>query len=479
MERAAEEEFASSPASGRPGFVRGDSVMTDEVTTKEQLLHRSIEHLHGPDEMTYREDELIVVCIVRDGRPYIRSFVEHYLSLGVKHIAFLDNNSTDGTLQALKEYDNVTVLRTKLPYKANSETIGSGWTREVLFKQYLITRFGKKGRWCLCADIDELFDYPYSDVIGLDSLLGYLNSKSYTAVAAQMLDMFTEKPLLGRADNPDEPLKELHRFYDISNLKRRRMRGHSRRRNNTVDSDEIDTFRGGIRDTIFGTSPHLTKFPLMFSDGRIRPMDGSSHRVSNARIADFTCVLFHYKFLDRHFHEQAEQAVREEHRFRNSAIYKKYLEVLNRNPSLQVKQETSREIKGVNDLLENQFLVVSDDYVGWVNAEEERSILQAPQSRQRDLAEAFLKSRRQERAKTLKIQRLEQQLRENEESREAALASLQELKARARQLQQRVNELEHDLARERQEHKQLRDVQSSKTWNLLNKLNHFRSKNIG
>ena len=35
-----------------------------------------------------------------------------------------------------------------------------------------------------------------------------------------MLDMFPERPVLERADEQDEPLKEVHRFYDISNLVR-------------------------------------------------------------------------------------------------------------------------------------------------------------------------------------------------------------------------------------------------------------------
>jgi hypothetical protein len=86
-------------------------------------------------------------------------------------------------------------------------------------------RFGR-GRWSLTVDMDELFDYPYSDVVGLGSLLRYLNSGEYTAVVAQMLDMFPEKLLSSvvgdereLADREDEPLKELHRFYDISGVR--------------------------------------------------------------------------------------------------------------------------------------------------------------------------------------------------------------------------------------------------------------------
>src|ERR671921_1608603 len=302
----------------------------------EQIPPDSIEHLYGPEEVPYAEDELVLLCLLRDGRPYVKSFVEHYLSMGVKHLFFLDNGSTDGTVEALKGYENVTVLQTTLPFKRY----------QVSMRQYLIERFGKKGRWCLYADIDELFDYPYSDVVGLSSLLGYLNERSYTAVVAQMLDMFPEEPLSGRASNPlDEPLKERHRFYDISNIRRENIKALPRFRNNSLESDEIEFFSGGIRSTLFRSTSLLTKHPLMFLDGRIKPMDDSSHWVDNARIADLTCVLFHYKFLDGHFHKQAARAVREGQYYNNSALYKKYLQILEGNPTLQVKQETAREIE--------------------------------------------------------------------------------------------------------------------------------------
>src|SRR5918994_3519945 len=178
----------------------------------EQALHSSIEHLYGPEEIEYAKDELVVVCLVRDGRPYVRSFVEHYTSMGVKHLVFLDNGSTDGTVEALKKYQNVTVLRTELSFKAY----------QYPMKQYLIERFGW-GRWSLYVDIDELFDYPYSDVVSLSSLLRYLNDKRYTAVVAQHLDMFSDEPLSdvpSEEEEEDEPLKERHRFYDISNIRR-------------------------------------------------------------------------------------------------------------------------------------------------------------------------------------------------------------------------------------------------------------------
>src|SRR5215207_9288825 len=209
---------------------------------REQIPPNSIEHLYGPEEVPYEEDELVLLCLMRNGRPYVNSFVEHHTSLGVKHLFFLDNGSTDGTVEALKQYDNVTVLRTALPFNRY----------ELSMRQYLVERFCQKGRWCLYADMDELFNYPYSDVVSLGSLLRYLKSNSYTAVVAQMLDMFPEEPLSGSASNPlDEPLKERHRFYDISNVRRENIKALPRLRNNSLESDDIEFFSGGVRSTLF------------------------------------------------------------------------------------------------------------------------------------------------------------------------------------------------------------------------------------
>lgn len=100
------------------------------------LLSYSVEHLHGPEKIDHGKEELVVLCLMRNGRQYVKSFVEHYFSLGAKHLVFLDNGSDDGTVQALRAYENVTVLQTKLPYRRY----------QVLMKKYLIGRFGR-GKW--------------------------------------------------------------------------------------------------------------------------------------------------------------------------------------------------------------------------------------------------------------------------------------------------------------------------------------------
>jgi len=319
------------------------------------ILYLTVEYVFGSRTIEYAADQLIVLCLVRDSELYINSFIKHYFSLGVKHIVFLDNNSTDQTVAIAQQYKNVTILRTKLPFKRY----------KMAMRHYLISRFAQINRWVLYVDVDELFDYPYSDVINLSSLLRYLTEKSYSSVVAHMLDMFSDKPLKMLNNRVEDILKQTHRYYDVSNIVR--MKYYFPR--NKLPSDRIKIYFGGIRKTLF--SPHdntpflLTKHPLFFSDGKIEPLFVDEHDVRGACIADFTGVLFHYKFL-RDFGERTLRAVREENYCRNSVEYKKYLKVLRQNPDLNIKQTDSEELKSVNDLIDSQFLIISKDYVDWV-----------------------------------------------------------------------------------------------------------------
>jgi len=291
-----------------------------------------------------------------------------------------------------------------------------------------------------------------------------------------MLDMFPEEPLsASRASNlPDEPLKERHRFYDVSSIRRENIKELPRLRNNILDSDDIEFFSGGIRSTLFRSTSLLTKHPLVFSDGRIKPFDGSAHWVDNARIADLTCVLFHYKFLDGYFHEQAAQAVIEGQYYNNSALYRKYLQVLEGNPDLQVKQETAREIESVNDLVENGFLVLSEDYMMRVHEEEEEEQSKKGTGRAPRRGEpggpgdeaAFRRLRARAEVEGLRARRLERRL---EELREQNRREVEKLTSTLARVRKKNRNLTH----------QLQSMRASRSWRLLNKLGGIRTRVLG
>src|SRR5215472_10148639 len=320
-----------------------------EFRIRPSVLHFRVRHVHGPRKIVYGRDELLVLCVVRNGALHVKSFLEHHLALGAAHVVLLDNGSTDATIDLARAYDRVTILRTTCPYR----------TYETILKRYLVDRFSKD-RWNLFADIDERFDYPYSDLIDVRGLLTYLNQHAYTAVLAQMLDLFGGEPLDRVRSTPDDSPMDICPYYDISGVET-----HDYAFGRPANS-AIKMHSGGIRKVVFGSENGLTKAALIFLSKEIVPFVGW-HHAEQASIADLSCVLLHYPFLAT-FYEKVEEAVRTD-RYKVSASeeYKRYWSTLKEAPHLSLKQETARRFEGVNSLLESGFLVVSEQYRRWVD----------------------------------------------------------------------------------------------------------------
>ena len=299
---------------------------------------------------TLSSTDLVVVSLIRDAESQIESFITYYLELGSRHIVLLDNGSIDDTVRLAQRFDNVTILRTALSYKKHKRVL----------KKYLMDRFGGKS-WCLLSDLDERFDYPGSGRVSLTEFLAYLNRGRYTAVMAHMLDMFSDRPASAWPDDRKESLSEHCRWYDVSSVVKVRYAEVKPLRSNRVSNDAIRVFKGGIRKSVFGIGASLTKHPLMFRPGGARLCLLNAHLCLRANIADVTCVLYHYPF-DHAFLNKCRLAAERENYARESVAYKTYLKKLGAEPALTLKRSTARELRNVDQLVDDGFLVVSDAY---------------------------------------------------------------------------------------------------------------------
>ncbi len=320
-----------------------------EFGVRPHLLRPKVKYVYGSEKISYGLDELLVISVVRNGELYIRSFMDHYRSLGVRHFVFLDNGSSDRTLEMLCAQDQVTVLQTEALYNKYENTM----------KRYLAERFSS-GRWNLCADIDELFDYPSSETLSLRDFLGYLNANRYTAVVAQMLDMLPDCALDELDNKPGDMLKEKYLFYDISSIDKEEYLWSER------SNPEIKMHWGGVRKSLFGTDNGLTKSPLVLMDGQVRPFI-TWHHVKGARMADISCLLLHYPFVSS-FGAKVEDAVRTgRYGMRVTDEYRAYAKRLADGGKLSLKPDSAQCFTGLGPLIEDQFLIVSKNYQQWVS----------------------------------------------------------------------------------------------------------------
>jgi glycosyltransferase involved in cell wall biosynthesis len=302
----------------------------------------------------YGQDELVVICVVRNGEGYIRNFIDHHIKLGASHIVFLDNGSTDRTVEIARGYcERVSVLSCSLPYGQY----------QTAYKHWLAKTFGH-GCWCLVADIDERFDFPYSDRITLKDFLRYLNQHHYSGVVTQMVDLFSEGPIETWPELQNIESEAI--WYD-----------HSDRTSYTFDpisklfdgnryaSSDITILTSGIRKAVFDFTRPLTKQMLFFPDRGAYPI--TSHWVMHARFADVSCALLHYPF-DRGFRKRCEEIVRRKSHWKQSGEYRIYLsKLIEAGGDFILKKPTAKRFENINQLIADGHIVVSDVYLQYVD----------------------------------------------------------------------------------------------------------------
>lgn len=319
----------------------------------------AIRHLDGPSRIDFAKNELVVLCLMRNAVPWIRSFVRHYQQLGAKHIVFLDNGSSDGSLDLAMEHDHISLWETQLPFARY----------EGAMRRWLLERYGKN-RWSLFCDVDELFEYPFSSELNLNGFLEYLNHHGYKVVAAQMLDMFSDQPFSELNSRPEDWLREKYRFYELDGITTRRDTYWIN--SNQVQDEEIACTIGGIRERVFGSRNLMqTKHSLVFADRRVNVYPYDHHFVTGAPVADVSAVLLHYKFVSS-LKEQAAEALRLRQHSGGSKHYRGFHEVLSEVPDLRLHSQCAQELGSTDELVEQGLLVASERYREWVRAHTSR-----------------------------------------------------------------------------------------------------------
>ena len=311
------------------------------------LLPSRIKHLSGPRRVVSGPDDVTVISVMRNGEVWLESFLVHHRRLGIRNFVILDNGSSDRSVEILSRQPDVTLLRTYAPYHAYENTM----------KRYLARRYCRD-RWCLCLDVDELFDFPRSATTPLWALAAYLNHKGFNAVITQMLDMFSDGPISETRHDPGKDLKTQYPFYDISGI------AATPYPFGQVSDPAIMMHHGGIRKTIFGTNNGLTKVSLFLMDTKLKPFV-SWHHAQNARLADISCVLLHFPFVNSFYTKVSEAVESGRYGYLTTDEYTSYLSGLQKLPQLHLKLESAKKLATVDELLETRFLVDLADYRRW------------------------------------------------------------------------------------------------------------------
>jgi hypothetical protein len=293
--------------------------------------------------------DVVVLSVLRNGMPWLRTFLAHHRELGATHFVILDNGSNDGTREHLLQQSDVTLLASDAPYKHYENT----------FKRYLCDKFARE-RWCLFVDVDELLAYPGMDRKSLADLVHFTKEQGFDAVVNQMLDLFADGPMSGMPDGADLDLREVCRFYEIQDIERARYAPHE----TTVVPDNVKMHSGGIRKRVFGTDNGLTKVSLFFNGNGLAPFH-AWHHARNARVADFTVALLHFPFNRQYRDKVVEAAASGRYGWLTTDEYRSYAAIMRDNPGLSLRSAASREYLGAEQLVAEGFLQTSAAFAKW------------------------------------------------------------------------------------------------------------------
>ncbi len=305
----------------------------------------AVQHIAGPRDIATDGKSTVVTALMRDAETHVEHFIEHHLAMGAAGIVLMDNGSADASIIKARRYADVIVLRCDLPFRTCKQ-----WMR-----RYLFNRYGRRG-WHMALDIDERFDFPSSRTLGLPGLVRYLNSHGFTGVIAHMLDMFPDGAIASWATAGASANDAV--WYDISEI---RKKPYPDLPGCTISNTKIRWHSHGVRSEVLNGVPALTKVPLLKRAGGARPSFMNVHNCYNARLADVTGVLLHYKF-DATFVEQCRLAVDRGNYWDGSAEYRAYLEALEDDWELALRTSTSEQLESVEQLVSAGFLTTSDTY---------------------------------------------------------------------------------------------------------------------
>lgn len=316
-----------------------------------------VRRVHGPAAFAH-DDSPVVVCLIRNGLYYLDVFFEHHRALGARHFVFIDNGSTDGTVERIAAEPGTAILKSTLPAGEFENGL-----RETAARRYAA------GRWCLFVDSDELFDFEGSEKIGLAGLTGYLDARGHTGLAAQMLEMFPKGALLDHAHLSYRDTMTSFKYYDISNIRSVPYDSplvpfSSLLATNTQASERLALFYDGIRERIFNEPCCcLTKHPLVKVKGPVVP-GRHPHCSTHLQVSDVTGVIRHYKFAGDFI---TRDIVAVNDKTWSHGEDKLRVKQFQMEPNLTLHSDNAHRYDGVSELLDAGFLLGSDKYSKWIS----------------------------------------------------------------------------------------------------------------
>jgi hypothetical protein len=248
------------------------------------------------------QSTIILICAIKNEYLLLEYFLKYYMDIGITHFIFIDNNSSDDSVNYLLNHSaNIMLFRTEEPFRNNKAI----WVTNIL-NEYC------KNKWCLTVDADEIV---YNN--NLNILKNYMEKKAANVCKFYLLDMYPKNYDIDYKKG--EPFLNHSYYYDKESI---------------INKD----WCSGVRKRCMNVDAWLQKvsfFKYTFSCCHI--VNQGFHELHN--ISNHTCIkyfndiqiLLHFKFIKPNLIEFFNDCVKNNQYWQNSKEYKEYLKTNNYN----------------------------------------------------------------------------------------------------------------------------------------------------
>lgn len=288
-----------------------------------------------------KSDILLFVC-ARNEAWRMPFFLDYYRKLGVTHFLVVDNGSTDGLQDYLRDQPDCSCWFTTESYKASN--FGMDWMNALL------RRFGT-GHWCVTCDPDEFLVFPHCESRNLHDLAEFLRGENRSSFFCLMLDMYSDKPVSKTHCASGQNPLDVAPYFDRCGIVQ------------SPNPYQGNLFiQGGVRRRMLfrenpGAAPALNKTPLIFwqrhyayvSSMHMTSMIKLNRPHKPSHISPTGCIL-HFKFLSSLVEKIAEEVDRKQH-YGNSVEYRMYGNALEAGQEIYIS-DISEKYRDSKQLME-------------------------------------------------------------------------------------------------------------------------------
>jgi len=281
--------------------------------------------------------------------------------LGISRFFFIDNGSTDGSLEYLLEQDDCHVFGCSGKFFAEN-------VEPPVWSNALRGVHGE-GHWCLSLDADEMFVYPRCEDVPLGKFCQYLDNLDVSAVVALVIDMYGEEAILRATYERGKSFLSACPYFD-------RALGYEV----PLDSGYPSVLtRSKFRERAFWSGQHkrrhppcITQVPLVkWQKGMAYLV--AQHALNFARLSDLQTAVLHFKFLPG-FYKSIATSLKENDKVKEQGLDERraYVDALRRDPDLALLGSDSVRYRDASQLVDLGWMKTSAPYEDYVRAQLQR-----------------------------------------------------------------------------------------------------------